>query len=80
MGDHRANSADSRFHQADSHHGTIAERDVTGVVEFHGSRLGAYAWVLGRAALIAVGIGLLVTFTVAMIRRRRDASGRQVPA
>ena len=73
MGDHRANSADSRSHQSDAHHGTIAESDVTGTVAFHGSRSLVYAWVLGRAALIALPLGLVVGLVLALTRRLRQA-------
>lgn len=80
MGDHRANSADSRFHQSDSHHGTIAKNDVTGVVAFHGTRSAVYAWVLGRAAVIALAGGLLVGLVLSLTRRLRKANEGELPA
>ncbi len=41
MGDHRSNSADSRYHLDGPHHGTIAEEDVVG-------RAMVIAWPLGH--------------------------------
>jgi signal peptidase I len=65
MGDHRGNSADSRFHMTDSHQGTVPADKVVG-------RAFTIVYPLGRAGLLRVPstFGHLA-LPVAYLRRRR---------
>ena len=70
MGDHRSNSADSRFHLEDGSHGTVPVSGVLGTVRFTGSRAHVYGLVLARAGAIALPVGA-VTWLVLVLARRR---------
>lgn len=78
MGDHRGNSADSRYHLSDAHHGTVPENKVVG-------RAFTVVYPFGHAGLLTVpstfrhvalpaapyAAGLLGAVPVAAVRRRR---------
>jgi signal peptidase I len=79
MGDHRGESADSRFHYTDSHQGTIPESRVVGrafVVVYPVSRWGllsvpdTFTTALARPGAIYV-LGVAGALPVALLRRRR---------
>ena len=78
MGDHRADSADSRYHVNDPHHGTVPVSKVIGraaavVYPFgHWGRL-AVPGTFSHVALPAVptGLALVGALPVALLRRRR---------
>lgn len=78
MGDHRANSSDSRFHLSDTHQGTVPEDKVVGrafmvVFPLDHSGLLSVPGVFAKVALPAapaVG-GALAVLPVALLRRRR---------
>jgi len=69
LGDNRSQSADSRYHQNSAGRGTVPVSDVVGVVVAHGSRLTAYARVLGDAGVAGALAGVVVTGVG--LRRRR---------
>ena len=78
MGDHRGNSADSRFHVSDGNHGTVPESKVVG-------RAFTVVYPLGRAGFLHVpstfkpfalpaapfAVGLVGALPIAVARRRR---------
>jgi len=69
LGDNRADSADSRYHSNDDHHGTVAVSDVVGVVVRHGSRAHTYGLPLEQGAVVGLGAGA-VTAGAGLLRRR----------
>ena len=80
MGDHRGESADSRFHYTDSHQGTIPESRVVGrafVVVYPIGRAGmltvpsTFTTALARPGSIYV-LGAVGALPLTLIRRRRE--------
>ncbi len=76
LGDHRNDSADSRYHRDDPHQGTIAESDVVGrafVVVYpvkHWKVLGVPSTFTSAAATPPV-LGAALALPVTLVRRRR---------
>ena len=73
-GDNRAKSMDSRAHANDPDGGAISLTQVTGTVVHIGTRAEAYGFILRRAAIPGLILGIIVTLV--LIGRQRRRAGR----